>query len=71
VFTYLLKFLLFIGCRKADFKMNVDGEVGLESGNSADDHFIHLRPGEGGGGGGGGGRLIVDSKEQRLDSHSR
>lgn len=28
--------------------MNVDGELGLESGNSADDHFILLKPGGGG-----------------------
>jgi len=44
MFTYLITFLLLIGCRKADFKKNVDGELELESGNSYDDHFIFLRP---------------------------
>ena len=42
-FNYLLTFLLFIGCRKADFKMDVDGELGLESGNNVD-RFTLLRP---------------------------
>ena len=43
--------------------MKVDGELGLESANSADDHFILLRPVEGGGAWKRAGRLIVDSKE--------
>jgi hypothetical protein len=47
MFTYLLTFLLFTGCRKTDFKTNVDGELGLKSENSADGHFTLLRPGVG------------------------